>query len=87
MGDVADLYSLKREDLLSLEGFADKKADNLLQSIEASKSRPLARVINALGIRGVGEVMASDLAQVYSDLDALAKGKDESARGIEEIEK
>jgi DNA ligase (NAD+) len=71
VGDVADLYSLKRDDLLSLEGFADKKADNLLQSIEASKSRPLERVINALGIRGVGEVMASDLAQVYSDLDAL----------------
>jgi DNA ligase (NAD+) len=83
--DVADLYSLKREDLLSLEGFADKKADNLLQSIEASKIRPLARVINALGIRGVGEIMASDLAQVYSDLDTLANTTVEELQTIEGV--
>jgi DNA ligase (NAD+) len=70
--DVADLYTLKREDLLALDGFADKKADNLIQSIEDSKSRPLARLIIALGIRGVGEVMANDLARVFPDLDALA---------------
>jgi DNA ligase (NAD+) len=71
--DVADLYTLKREDLLKLEGFADKKADNLLASIEASRQQPLSRLVNALGIRGVGEVMAVDLSRHYSSLDALAQ--------------
>ncbi|MBN2256546.1 MAG: NAD-dependent DNA ligase LigA, partial [Anaerolineaceae bacterium] len=56
--DVADLYRLNREDLLKLEGFADKKAENLLAAISDSKQQSLARLINALGIRGVGEVMA-----------------------------
>lgn len=70
--DLADLYSLDKETLLTLDGFADKKAENILQSLEASRSRPLARVIIALGIRGVGEVMANDLAVVFPDLDALA---------------
>lgn len=71
--DVADLYYLKKEDLLDLEGFAEKKADNLIASIDGSRTRPLSRLINALGIRGVGEVMASDLARYYPDLDALTK--------------
>ncbi len=70
--DIADLYTLQREQLLELEGFAEKKADNLLASIAASKNRPLARLINALGIRGVGEVTAVDMAAQFSDLDALA---------------
>jgi len=56
-----------------LEGFAVKKADNLLASIDASRSRPLARLITALGIRSVGEVMAADLARTFSDLDHLAR--------------
>ncbi len=68
---MADLYTLRREDLLQLGGFAEKKADNLLQAVEASRQRPLARLINALGIRGVGEVAAADLAHYYPDLTAL----------------
>jgi DNA ligase (NAD+) len=71
--DAADLYSLRREDLLKLEGFADKKADNLIEAIRASKSQPLARLINALGIGGVGEVMAADLVKYYPDLETLSK--------------
>jgi DNA ligase (NAD+) len=71
--DVADLYTLKKEDLLKLEGFGDKKADNLLASVETSRQRPLARLINGLGIRGVGEVMAQDLTVVYHSLDQLEK--------------
>jgi DNA ligase (NAD+) len=71
--DVADLYTLKREQLLELEGFKDRKADNLLNAIEASKQQSLARLITALGIRGVGEVMAGDLASAYPDLEALSK--------------
>jgi DNA ligase (NAD+) len=55
-----------------LEGFAEKKAENLISSIDSSRTRPLSRLINALGIRGVGEVMAADLARHYPDLDALS---------------
>lgn len=85
VNDVADLYTLSREDLLKLEGFADKKADNLLEAIEASKSRSLARVINALGIRGVGEVVASDLARVFTDLEQLSKANLDEIQAIEGI--
>jgi DNA ligase (NAD+) len=81
--DVADLYALQREDLLSLEGFADKKADNLLQSISASKEMPLNRLINALGMHGVGEVAAEELAAQYQDLDALAASDPAQIEAIE----
>lgn len=70
--DVADLYSLTKEDLLSLDGFAEKKAENLISAIEASKSQNLSRLLNALGIRGVGEVGAVDLARQFGDLDRLS---------------
>jgi DNA ligase (NAD+) len=83
--DVADLYTLRKEDLLRLEGFAEKKAQNLLNAIQVSKSRPLARLINALGIRGVGEVTAAELARHYPDLDALAKASVEELMQIEGI--
>jgi DNA ligase (NAD+) len=81
--DAAELYTIKRSDLLELEGFAEKKADNLLQAIEASKKQPLARLINALGIRGVGEVMAADLAARYHSLDEISLA---SAEELQEIE-
>jgi len=71
--DLADLYLLRKDDLLGLEGFAEKKAENLLQSIQASRERPLARLINALGIPSVGEVLANDLAKSYPDLDTLSR--------------
>jgi DNA ligase (NAD+) len=83
--DVADLYSLKRDDLLRLEGFADKKVDNLLSAIETSKERPLSRLLTALGIRGVGEVMAADLARNYSDLDQLSQASIEDLTKIEGV--
>ncbi|HSM72803.1 MAG TPA: NAD-dependent DNA ligase LigA, partial [Anaerolineales bacterium] len=80
--DVADLYTLTKEQLLALEGFKDRKADNLLTSIENSKGQSLARFISALGIHGVGEVMARDLSQTYSDLDALSQAKVEELMQI-----
>ncbi|MFO3796936.1 MAG: helix-hairpin-helix domain-containing protein, partial [Anaerolineales bacterium] len=83
--DVADLYTLRKTDLLRLEGFAEKKAQNLLDAIQASTSRPLARLINALGIRGVGEVTAADLARHYPDLDALSKATVDELIQIEGI--
>jgi len=70
--DVADLYLLTKEQLLALEGFADKKADNLLAAIRASAAQPLNRLITALGIHGVGEVMATDLSKNFPDLAALS---------------
>ncbi|MEI6378838.1 MAG: NAD-dependent DNA ligase LigA [Candidatus Falkowbacteria bacterium] len=60
--DVADLYTLKKEDLLGLEGFAEKSADNLLEAIEQKKQIALERLIYGLGIRHVGEETALALA-------------------------
>ncbi len=68
--DAADIYGLKKEQLLALELFADKKADNLLAQIEASKSKTLDRLIFALGIRHVGEKTAETIAE-RMDLNAL----------------
>ncbi|HEX7976539.1 MAG TPA: NAD-dependent DNA ligase LigA, partial [Anaerolineales bacterium] len=83
--DIADLYSLTREQLLNLDGFAEKKADNILASIDASRQRPMARLVNALGIRGVGEVMAADLAGYFPDLAALSHASLEDLQRIEGV--
>ena len=69
--EPADLYGLTREQLLELDGFADKSADNLLRSIAARRTVPLGRLINALGIRHVGEHTAFALASRFGSLDAL----------------
>jgi len=83
--DVADLYTLTKENLLELEGFAEKKADNLLQAINVSRQQSLARLITALGIRGVGEVLATDLPNYYSDLDELSLATVEALQKIEGV--
>ena len=69
--DPADLYALTKAQLLDLERFADKSADNVLASIEGSKARPLSRVLHALGIRYVGERTAEILAEQFGAMDAL----------------
>jgi DNA ligase (NAD+) len=81
--DAADLYSLESGDLLPLEGFAEKSVDNLLAAIEVTKDRPLAQVIAALGIRGVGWTIAQLLAQHYRSLDELAAASQEEVEAIE----
>ncbi|MFZ5819718.1 MAG: NAD-dependent DNA ligase LigA [Chloroflexota bacterium] len=83
--DVADLFTLQKEQLLALEGFADKKAENLLGSLEQAKGRPLNRLLSALGMRGVGEVMAADLARHYPDLEALSRATAGELQGIEGV--
>jgi len=83
--DVADLYSITREQLLELEGFADKKATNLLNTIAASKSRPLINIIMALGIPGVGSTVAELLTQHFSSLDELAAAGMDRLQTIEGI--
>src|SRR6266540_2174277 len=89
--DVADIYTLTRGDILEAVTKKDRKtkneppgkiADNLLASINTSKSRSLARLITALGIRGVGEVSAGDLARHFEDLDALSKASAEDLQQI-----
>ena len=65
--DLADLYTLKKADLLQLEGFAEKKALNVLEAIESSRKQPLSRFLTALGIRGVGEVMAARVPAGHGD--------------------
>ncbi len=67
----ADFYRLTEEQLLPLERFAEISVRNLLQAIEASKERPFARVLFALGIEEVGEITAQNLAQQFGDVDAL----------------
>ncbi len=83
VGDIADLYRLKKDGLLSLEGFAEKKADNLLAAIKDSKSQPLYRLITGLGIKGVGEVAAQDLTQHFKDLDELRQANREVIESLE----
>jgi DNA ligase (NAD+) len=83
--DFADLYTLKKEQLLVLEGFKDKKADNLLTAIENSRNQSLQRFITALGIHGVGEVMAGDLSRRFEDLDALSKATVDDLMQIEGV--
>jgi DNA ligase (NAD+) len=81
--NIADLYTLKKSDLLDLEGFGDKKADNLINAIQGSKTQPLYRLITGLGIRGVGQVAAQDLAKHYKNLDELSKASKEELESIE----
>ena len=71
--DPADLYTLTREQLLKLDGFSDKKADSLLESIRDSKSRPYYRVLSALGIDLLGASTAYDLAVKFPTMERLLK--------------
>ncbi|MPZ22470.1 MAG: NAD-dependent DNA ligase LigA [Dehalococcoidia bacterium] len=80
--DPADIYFITREQLVALERMGEKSADNLLASIEASRKRPLARLISALGVRHVGWEVAELLADHFGSLDALQAA---SAEEIAEI--
>jgi DNA ligase (NAD+) len=80
--DVADFYYLQRDDLLGLEGFAEKSADNLLAAIAASKERPLWRLITGLGIRGVGAVVAQTLSSNFASVDELMGSNEERLEAI-----
>ena len=71
LSQTSDFYRLKKEQLLSLERFAEKSADNLIQSIENSKNTTMARFIYALGIRNVGEATANDLANHFGNLNKI----------------
>ena len=83
--DVADLYSLKLEDVAALERKAEKSAANLIAQIEASKSRDLPHLIYGLGIRHVGERTAALLARHFRSLDRLSRASVEEIDEIHEI--
>ena len=70
--DVADVFALRVEDLAGLDRMADRSAANLVAGIDAARHRPLARLLGALGIRGVGEALARSLAARFHTMDALA---------------
>ncbi|MCW1969215.1 MAG: NAD-dependent DNA ligase LigA, partial [Anaerolineae bacterium] len=85
IADVADLYALEKSQLLPLEKFGEKKAQNLLDAIAASKTRGLARLLIGLGIRHIGEVSARDLARHFGDIDALMQTTLEALQQIEGV--
>ncbi len=82
---LADVYKLKLDNLLKLELFKEKKANNLLSSIEKSKQQSLARLIFALGIRHVGQKAAYTLAEEFFDMVKLMQAKFEELDSIPEI--
>ena len=83
--NYADLYQLKKEDVLPLERMAEKSAVNLVNGIEASKQIPFERVLFALGIRYVGETVAKKLAKHYKSIHAISKASLEDLIAVDEI--
>jgi DNA ligase (NAD+) len=82
---IADIYALKKEDLLNLERIGEKTADSLLAEIERSKSAPLARVLLGLGIRHVGERTAQALSDAFGSLDALIAATVEDLTRVNDV--
>ncbi len=83
--DVADIYYLKKEDLIALERMADKSAQNIIDAIEKSKTKPLAKFLYALGIRHVGETTAEDLAHHFPRLEDFFHLSEEELMKVEGI--
>ncbi|NJW51473.1 NAD-dependent DNA ligase LigA [Salinimicrobium oceani] len=85
IGNYADLYELKKEQILPLERMAEKSADNLINGIENSKAIPFERVLFALGIRYVGETVAKKLARHFKTVEKLMQASKEELESVEEI--
>jgi DNA ligase (NAD+) len=83
--DVADVFSIREKDLRGMEGFQEKRIQNLLRAIEEAKGRPASRLLTALGIRGVGEVVAETLIEHFGSIDALLKADQEALVAIEGV--
>ena len=80
--DLADIYSLSAANLLQLEGYGERRVSGLLAAIEASKIRPPERLLNALGIRGVGETVAELLMGHYGTLERLSQASVEELESV-----
>ena len=85
ISNIADLYSIKKDDFLSLEGFAEKKAEKLINAIDNSKMPQLGNFIFALGIPNVGKKTARDLANEFCTFDALKNASIEDLLKISDI--
>jgi len=85
ISQAADIFSLKEGDLIPLERFAEKSAENLIGSIEKSKNISLPKFIFSLGIRHVGEETANDLADYFNSIDNLKKSKKEELEKINDV--
>ena len=83
--NYADLYELKKEQLLPLERMASKSAENVISGVEKSKEIPFERVLFGLGIRYVGETVAKKLARHYKSIDAIAGASEEALINVDEI--
>jgi DNA ligase (NAD+) len=83
--DEADLFYLKPEPLLEMEGFGEKKVENLLASIEKARQRPLHQLIASLGIDGIGGVAAGALAGAFRSIDTLVQADEETIEAVEGI--
>ncbi len=83
--DPADLYYLTIEQLMTLDRMAERSASNAYSAIQASKSRPLARLINGLGIRHVGEQTSQALADRFGSIEALADSSEEELAGVTDV--
>lgn len=83
--NIADIYDLKKEQLLPLERMAEKSAGNLLEGIEMSKQVPFERVLYAIGIRHVGETTAKKIARKVKNIDVLMRASAEDLLQIEEV--
>ncbi|MBN2682220.1 MAG: NAD-dependent DNA ligase LigA [Bacteroidales bacterium] len=82
---AADLYSLNKEDVINLERFAEKSAENLIQSIEDSKNTEFEKVLYAIGIRFVGETVAKTLASHFKNIDAIKNATFQELTEVDEI--
>jgi DNA ligase (NAD+) len=83
--DVGDIYALTQEQLLTLEGFKEKSAQNLLAGIDASRQQGLARVLFGLGVRHVGEIAAQTLARHFGGMERLAAASAEEIEAVHTI--
>ncbi len=85
IGNIADLYSLEFMQLVMLERFAEKSANNLISSIEESKKVPFPRVLYALGIRFVGETVAKKLARHFGNLENILSATADELMNVDEV--
>ena len=83
--NVADFYELKKEHLLTLEGWKERSAERFLSSLEESKKTPFERVLYALGIRYVGEATARSVARHFGNIDAIASATVERLLEVEDV--
>lgn len=80
-----DLYALTESSFSGLEGFQEKSIHNILSSIEASKHKPFAKVLFALGIRHIGSTVAQKLVQHFGDIDSMSKASEEALIAVPEV--